>query len=32
MIENGELESFLDAQEYIEPKESDVNVYANTIV
>ena len=32
MIKNGELESFLDAQEYIEPKESDVNVCANTIV
>lgn len=32
MVKNGEFESFLDAQEYVEPKESDVNVYANTIV
>lgn len=32
MVKNGELESFLDAQEYGEPQESDVKVYANTIV
>ena len=32
MVKNGEFESFLDAQEYVEPKEYDVNVYANTIV
>ena len=32
MLQNGQLESFLDAQVYIEPKDTDVNVYANTIV
>ena len=32
MVKNGELESFLDAQAYGEPQESDVKVYANTIV
>lgn len=32
MLQKGQLESFLDAQVYIEPKDTDVNVYANTIV
>lgn len=32
MLQNGQLESFLDTQVYIEPKDTDVNVYANTIV
>lgn len=32
MVKNGELERFLDTQEYSEPQESDVKVYANTIV
>ena len=32
MIQNEQLESFLDAKVYIEPKDADVNVNANTIV
>lgn len=32
MVQNGQLESFLDDQVYIEPNDTDVNVYSNTIV